>query len=353
MAPAKCPCRGGFCGLVLPKNPLLDGPANKKAPLSKREKRLRRGRERDRAVKLLKWVLTEEEYASLEETGDLVRLRVKRSGGSADDEDGFWMDGAAVGLARREHRPDLARLAFAEFQSSGEGGDGGDLGSDEPPACHATTGPQSGGPKHVTEPYCAGKDGDVVVCETCFIVYTLLGQARELMAAHQTAENDATTSDAGEGGDNQPGEDQAADSLENMDDAPSSPLKKCPTAGPGSSEWEAAKQPIASPASFHGPISPQHKRKEENRPKTTGKRARRRKRERERKQANSNIHILVAESDEVSASIDVCAYLVHILCNTHRFRTHHRPRAKWPSVCSRRRATKSSAFRMAAIAFKQ
>ena len=116
-----CCCKGGFCELVLPNNNAPPPPPpfsnnNKGASsLSKREKRLQKSRERDRAIRLLKWVLTENEYSSLEESGDLVRLRVKPNG---RDDDGHWIDGEAVNLARKEHRPDLARLAFAEFQSS-------------------------------------------------------------------------------------------------------------------------------------------------------------------------------------------------------------------------------------------
>ena len=68
-------CQGGFCELVLPNN---DSSVNcnkgNGAKLSKRERRLQTSRERDRAISLLKWVLTEEEYSFLEETGDFVRL---------------------------------------------------------------------------------------------------------------------------------------------------------------------------------------------------------------------------------------------------------------------------------------
>ena len=292
-----CRCQGGFCELALPpvNNEQQRGD---KSTLSKRERRLQKSRERDRATRLLKWVLTEEEYSALEETGDLVRLKVKPRGGKKncnDDDDGdcgLWMDGKAVNLAKREHRPDLARLAFAEFQSSGESSGEGDR-----------PGTAVGCSNQVSEPLQPGNGGDVVVCGVCFNVYTLLAQARDLLAA-QRDEAAMATDDAQEdasdnqlAGDHQP----ADDSLGNMEEIPHNNLKRASSEGPNSSEWDAAKKPpILSAASFHGPISPQHKRNDSDNNNTKSKaRARRKKRDRKQMEENANIHILIAESDEV------------------------------------------------------
>ncbi|KAL7539222.1 hypothetical protein ACHAXR_009961 [Thalassiosira sp. AJA248-18] len=293
-------CRGGFCELVLPSNDASINNNNKSSSLSKREKRLQKSRDRDRAIRLLKWVLTEEEYSSLEETGDLVRLRANNHGSNNYDDDadadGFWMDGESVNLAKREHRPDLARLAFAEFQSSGGGGDSDlDNGESSPAVAHTTS--QCGCSNHITEPPHAGNEGDVVVCGACFNVYTLLAQARELLASYELDEHDSTTNmDEQEYDDNQPGG-QPADSLDNMEDAPTNKLKRSSSEGPNSLEWNATnKKSIITAASFHGPISPQHKSEDHK----SNRRARRKKRDRKQMEENSKVHILVAESDETT-----------------------------------------------------
>ena len=94
----------------------------------------------------------------------------------------------------------------------------------------------------------------------------------------------------------------ADDSLGNMEEIPHNNLKRASSEGPNSSEWDAAKKPpILSAASFHGPISPQHKRNDSdnNNTKSKNARARRKKRDRKQMEENANIHILIAESDEV------------------------------------------------------
>jgi len=339
MTSSRCRCQGGFCELVLPNNALASNNNGKGASLSKREKRLQKSRERDRATRLLKWVLTEEEYSCLEETGDLVRLRVKGSINGDDDDDGFWIDGNSVNLAKMEHRPDLARLAFAEFQSSGEGGC--DLGNDKSVSVPSSSGVKNSiGDcfKHIAEPSHAGNEADVVVCGTCYNVYTLLGQARELLAsANEMDEHDEAHMDADETDDNQLGH-PPNDSLENLDDTPANGLKRSSTEGPNSSEWDsAAKTPILSAASFHGPISP-HQRNDKDDPKAI--KERRKKRDRKQMEENSNIHILVAESDEVC--IGVPTYVMHehvsFFC-THNALFHRQP-TSWPNVYWKRKDSK-------------
>jgi len=294
-------CQGGFCELILPNAHINDA---KSASQSKREKRLQKSRDRDRSICLLKWVLTEEEYSSLEETGDLVRLRVKQPHQGNDENDaddaGFWVDGESVNLAKREHRPVLARLAFAEFQSSGDGD--GDLNNDESPAvaCNVAKNNLSDGPNHITEPFHAGNEGDVAVCGVCVNVYTLMRQAQELLASYEMDEHDETaTMEVEELGDNQLGN-QPLDSLDGMEERPTNTLKKSTTEGPNSSEWDSAKKPFLSAASFHGPISPQHKRRDSRDDPKSIDRARRKKRDMKQMEENSNIHILMAESDEAA-----------------------------------------------------
>ena len=302
---------------------------------------MQKSRERDRAIRLLKWVLTENEYSLLEESGDLVRLRVKPNG---CDDDGHWIDGEAVNLARKEHRPDLARLAFAEFQSSlgvSEEGDDCDLvdvnivSNDSKSSAlmlesHASS---NNGPHHVTKPIHAGNDGDVVVCGVCFNVYTLLRQARDFLASYddqQTTDqhcDETTKLDGGDGAQDGVYSNQLDGSRQSVQNnialehnlgetttlTINNNLKRASSEGPNSSQWNdiTNKKSITSAASFHGPIPPQHSASNNTRNGTakSNRKARRRKRERKQMEENSKIHILVAESDEVRSYI-----LVPFLC---------------------------------------
>jgi hypothetical protein len=280
-----CCCQGGFCGLVLPTNDSsVVGCEGKGATLSKRERRLQRSRERDRAIGLLKWVLTDEEYSSLEETGDLVRLKVKQCPGDTNNpnaaDTGCWIDGDSVDLAKREHRPVLARLAFAEFQSSVDNYDHGDS---EPSA--------------LSEPSYVGNEGDVVVCGVCFNVYTLLRQARIFLASyHAMVDHDGTALPEAQGaGNNQPENELATNTRDTMEVTPSSE-------GPNSSKWTMAKKPMLRSASAHGPILPELKSNDSDH--TNSKRkARRKERDRKQMEENSKVLILVAESNEVCGMI--------------------------------------------------
>ena len=290
------PCRGGFCRLRLPAShdaaAASSGVGNgrRKGAPSKRERRLEQSRQRERGVRVLRWVLTEEEYGSLEEAGDLLRLRVR----AAEDDDreegagGRWIDGRAVELAGREHRGDLARLAFAEFQSSSDGADAG-------------CGPSAAGgdgPVVVAEPEerSASASGDVVVCGNCYYVYNLLEQSRVLLAALREEESGVDDVDEmavavadDDQADDQDDRPSAGDEpLEKLESVPSSPLHKSSSAGPNSSQWDAAKS--LSSKSFHGPISPHE----------PSERAKRKKRERQQVEENSNIRILLAHHDEAS-----------------------------------------------------
>jgi len=322
-------CQGGFCELILPNNNQTN-PLSNKTTLSKREKRLQKSYQREQSIKLLKWVLTTQEYETLDETGDLIRLRScvntnkketsnsqqQLQGESSSEkssvinkknekkDEGYWINGNDVKLAKIEHRPDLARLAFAEYQSSISGsGDGG-------VECTSSVCSSYGGPKHVMEPNSQSRnDGDVLVCGVCFNVYTLLSQARDLLASYDADEVvvDEKIADDGaqceESNNQPPGENQTSESLDNIEEIAttnnSNLLKRASSEGPNSSQWANKNdQQLQSAKSFHGPISPTQQNKRSGSAKSNRK-ARRKKREKKQMEENSKIHILVAESDEV------------------------------------------------------
>ena len=356
-------CQGGFCELVLPgtsddssssstsNNYSSSGSRSSNKDmlksLSKRERRLQKSRERDSAIRLLKWVLTEEEYSALEETGDLVRLKVKECPGDANVVTattantvtttnkcnnaaavGCWIDGASVILAKREHRPVLARLAYVEFQSSQ---------SMEAYSNNSTT-DEGGGddmanfkmfndscePCAVTEPSYAGNDSDVIVCRICYNVYNLLGQARGFLAsihAEEAERHNSIQAALGVGIDekedkeqdnnacnNQPPENETAagnsDAIVEGGDVPPNLLTRSSSEGPNSPKWTTssttmlAKEPLTRSATFHGPISPSNASES----KKSKRKAKRKERDRKQMEENAKIFILVAESDEVSRS---------------------------------------------------
>ena len=313
-----CCCRGGFCELVLPNdtsfsivdntNAAVATILNKKgtsSTLSKREKRLQTSLERERIIGLLKWVLTTEEYAQLEETGDLVRLRANKSQGnttnpaSSDNNHnrcGFWIDAGSVDLAKKEHRPSLARLAFTEYQSSAS--------SD-----HQCDYPDGGSALNTTisVPSTAGNVGDVAVCGTCFNVYTLLKQAWKLLASQQhrvAKDHDETTTCMDvrqEPGDNQPASAAANDPLDGKGGARTKKLSKPSGMGPiESSQRDSPRRCNATSLSAPGlgPTSPQRRMCDKDNLKSKRK-EKQRKRDRIKLEKNSKIHILVAETNEV------------------------------------------------------
>jgi len=287
-------CQGGFCSLVIPQ----DGENNnhhgytsvfnkQSNSLSKGEKRLRRSRQRDRAIRLLQWVLTNEEYSTLDGSGDLVTLRVndiKRD----NDKEGYWMDEASVILARREHRPELARLAFAEFRSS-LGGVGDCCGLDGD--CAAGGGGYANA-NTVLEPCASGNEGDVIVCSNCYNVYDALSQARVLL-------NRQERNDQEEGG--------SADTLSESRETGQTSSANISTpqidaSYPSEKETDAAPEKADS-CQIHNQLSDNPSRNDDDnhkQKKKKKKRSKRKKRNRKQLEENSKVHILVAESDEVS-----------------------------------------------------
>ncbi len=311
-----CCCRGGFCELVLPNDnsfSVLDTTnaaaatiLTKKgasSTLSKRKKRLQNSLERERIIGLLKWVLTTEEYARLEETGDLVRLRANKSQGNTTtvsgsdnyhNQCGFWIDAGSVDLAKKEHRPNLARLAFTEYQSSGSSDHQCD--SDGGSVLNIT----------ISVPSTAGNEGDVAVCGICFNVYTLLKQARKLLASQHrvTKDQDETTTCLDvrqESGNNQPASIAANDPPDGKGGALTKKLSKASGKGPTNSSQRdspSSNKQASSSAPGLGPISPQHKLRD-NDNLMSKRKEKQRKRDRNKLEKNSKIHILVAETDEV------------------------------------------------------
>ena len=314
-------CQGGFCSLVLPNiNKKIDGSGdgtnnnsstnsssytssvfNKQhaKSLSKSEKRLKRSRQRDRVIQLLRWVLTDEEYSTLEESGDLVTLRVahyegdnhrnNNNGSNCNNiQEGYWIDEDSIMLARREHRPELARLAFAEFQSS-LGDDGFDMDGD----CAAGLG--SGERTNtVLEPLCcscSSNDGHAIVCSVCFNVYDLLRQARALLDASMQQRDDQEEEE----------EDKACTDTV-VDAAAVIASKHQQTDNDPSKESAADEGSNTKKHIIQSSTKPSHQtpKDEEQKPKKKKKkRSRRRKRNRKQMEENSKVHVLVAEADEV------------------------------------------------------
>ena len=302
-------CQGGFCSLVLPhddgeetinnNNGYTSVFSKRARSLSKGEKRLRRSRQRDRAIRLLQWVLTVEEYSTLENSGDLVTLRVNDTKRDDDDDDddkeGCWVDEASILLARREHRPELARLAFAEFRSS-LGGGGGDCCGGLDGDCAAGGG--GGGYANanantVLEPCSSGSEGDVIVCSNCYNMYGSLRQARALL--NNTQER------------NDKEEEDSADTFEPREAAVSSsseivsttqqkdalsPSKKAVSQKESSYQMHTQSSSTNPSQSQHDDDNPKPKKKKK-------KRSKRRKRNRKQLEENSKVHILVVEADEV------------------------------------------------------
>lgn len=308
-------CQGGFCQLVLPhSSPASTNIRDNKGPLSKRERRLQKSRERDRATRLLQWVLKEEEYALLEENGDLVRLRVmKPKDVSSGGDRSSWVDGESVHLAQIEHRPALARLSFAEFTS----GEGWELDDDGVIPSTSVKAPLQECPAALEAPSENGNEGDVLVCCVCFIVYQLMGQARTLLESYQSKdewdepENQAKTHNECINKDElkQSADQSATINLGDIEDLPSNIRKKSSTEGPNSSKWREHNQQQSSlvpRASFHGPIHLHNNNSSfaVGHSNSLGKGHKAAsfvgKRDRTQMEENAKIHILVAESDEVS-----------------------------------------------------
>ena len=197
------------------------------------------------------------------------------------------------------------------------------------------------GPAYITEPPSSHhandkkKDGDVLVCGTCFNVYTLLRQARDLLASYehgQTNDVEASTANGENIDDVQEGasnnqllvEKNNNLAVNNTGDTTTTPtnnlLQRSSTEGQHSSVWNnnksVATTAVSSSASFHGPISPSHNNnnKRSCTAAKSNRKARRKKREQKQKEENSKIHILVAESDEVC----LCCISMFLVCQKFR-----------------------------------
>ena len=407
-------CKGGFCELTLSSNNASNNnnassnKANNNASsstsitLSKRQQRLQRSKcQRENAIRLLSWILTTEEYTLLEENGDLIRLRIKhhpssssslssgcqkkkkKQGGDGEKSDtGYWIAKQEITLANKEYRPDLARLAFAEYQSSSTSLSSScdDLLDNDAnfnntsasvardvAASSCTNNHAISGPAFITEPPSSHhandkkNDGDVLVCGTCFNVYTLLRQARDLLASYehdQTNEVEASTANGENVDDVQEGasnnqllvEKNNNLAVNNTGDTTTTPtdnlLQRSSTEGQHSSVWNnnnksVATTAVSSSASFHGPISPSHNNnhKRSGTAAKSNRKAKRKKREQKQKEENSKIHILLAESDEVC----LCCVSIFLVCQkcvaivilptTTRTSPYNRQLTNWPNDC--------------------
>lgn len=293
------PCQGGFCHLHLPTPnniPSCNISHNSNQSLSKREKRLIKSYQRERAIKVLKWALRDEEYSRLEDNGDLVRLRVNNASDSNSEKNGgYWIHGSAIQLARKEHRPELAQLAFAEFVSQ----------LDEDMSCTA----RDSDPVMLEQPP-SKEDDNVLVCGVCSTVYHLLEHARELLTSHDEiqqqqdgemmeSESASQNNDNGEcNNGSKVADENVSATINRVDDVPNNSLKRSKTYGAQSKEWGEANMQQSSPLqsrspSFHGPVNTWSNGT--NIASFVG-----RKRDRKKMEMNSNIRILVAESDDVS-----------------------------------------------------
>ena len=279
-------CQGGFCSLVLPHENDTNNKQGYTSVLkkqqshssSKGERRLRRSRQRQRAILHLQWVLTDEEYSTLEESGDLVTLRVNDR---EDENDECWVDEASIILAKREHRPELARLAFAEFRSStlGDAGNNccgldGDCAAGGGGYANACT---------ILEPGSADKKGYVTVCSNCYNVYDSLKQARALLNRQERndleEERDASeTFDIGKN--EQPAPKNGLVCQNEKDEMD----EECPIQVSSSSNPSRVEDD-------NNHSKPAKKKKK--------KRSKRRRRNKKQLEENSKVRILVAESDEV------------------------------------------------------
>ncbi|KAL3782241.1 hypothetical protein HJC23_000304 [Cyclotella cryptica] len=294
--PRRCP--GGFCNLHLPTTftQETDNSRNKQPP-SKREKRLLKSLQRDRALRVLQWTLRTEEYSRLEENGDLVRLRV-RDYRNSDNTVGKWIKEEEVRLARREHRPELARLAFAEFSAQEKDGvnNTSKCASNESCAVLMYSPLEDG-----------GNDDCVLVCGVCFTVYHLLKQSRELLNSfdetqHIQHEKITSTKEMNEEEANNSTQCQVA-TINQVEDIPSNNLKKCKTEGSSSIKWiegnrQQTSPPVKKSSSFHGPMNTAQEERGKSVASSVGK-----KRDRKKMEENSKILVLIADSDDTTTKL--------------------------------------------------
>lgn len=312
-------CQGGFCSLVLPH----DGDSTTTSSsyisvfdkqhansLSKGEKRLKKSRQRDRAIRLLRWVLTDDEYSILEESGDLVTLRVV---GHADNEkrdlvdrnEGYRVDEASIMMARREHRPELARLAFAEFQSALMSGDNG--GSNKNNSCDLDGDCAGGGCAAnalVPPPFCSiaarNEGAFALVCGVCYNVYGLLQQARVLLKKSQQRDDQEGKDEISTGAalDRETRTSSSSDIVSTHQQQETSPKRKF-----GSDRRRSSQKDDSTKTFVQSSINPSRDDDRDGsspKPKKKKKkRSKRRKRNRRQIEENSKVHILVAEADEV------------------------------------------------------
>lgn len=304
-------CPGGFCNLVLsPPTCIASSGDNKVKPnkiLSKYEKKLKYAQERERALRLMQFILTKQEYELLDEMGDLVRLkagkRTKKNSNRVDsnqiesdeESESFWVNDELVNSCKKEHRPELARLAFAEFVSSDEG------------KYHAANGSNSVDGHLHPPPFKEGHEDDVLVCRVCHDAYLLLEKARNLLKSYESNHDDQEVSplDSPPGDNNQSeiSENHAMNSPIEVERSHIKPLKKVRSKGAHGAYLKTRQLPLTPSASFHGPISHSSEESEKRgRSRSIDKSFKVRtgtKKDDKQLEENSKIDLLIADSDEV------------------------------------------------------
>ena len=157
-------CQGDFCDLV--RGLIFDDAPS--SPHGKGSNGIARAaEERDRAYRLVQWVLTKEEAAKLDESGDLMRLRIT---GRVDPFAYRTAPSKQVDAIRREHRAGRAKLAMAEEARLIPQEEWTDLIK-----AHAST---SNRGRSIGPP---PSKGEALVCETCFHVYQLLEKVHRIL----------------------------------------------------------------------------------------------------------------------------------------------------------------------------
>lgn len=161
-------CIGEYCNLIQVLDRNRDLVSNKvpKSQKSKLKRNELRGQGRERAYRILKRILTKDELVSLEDSGDITRLRIPcriRPGASK------FVPSECIARSKEEHRVAFLELEDTEDLNAEDVWENDRLNSQDSEKCYLI-----GMAKSVTSA------GESAVCEVCFHTYRLLTQARFL-----------------------------------------------------------------------------------------------------------------------------------------------------------------------------
>lgn len=179
-----CPrCRGEFCDLIrtLDLNRDLRLQASSSLSVGAVVHAVEKSNERDRAYRVIRWVLSEEEGSKLDETGNLTRLRIV---GKVDPFAYKTVPSKQIEAAKSEHRLGLAKLQVAladesTLMSEDEWGNLIKSHAEKHRQSGGTWHPNvtSGGERNVPTP----SNNETLVCVVCYHVYSLLGRVRQML----------------------------------------------------------------------------------------------------------------------------------------------------------------------------